>query len=86
MSIDEIVQRQDEILEAMTLLRIMCYGTLSQQRYPERAQRKDGQGAVGPYGLWQGSVNGKRFAKRVSGEDAKKSGPRYTNGATRSRH
>lgn len=69
-SAEEIIQRQDEILEAMAHLRTMRRGSFSQQSYPERASRKGGQGAVGPYGLWQGTVDGERFAKRVSGEQA----------------
>lgn len=65
-----IRQRQDEILKAMGSIRRMRRGTLTHQTYPDRAHRKEGQGAVGPYGLWQGTVAGKRFGKRVSGVEA----------------
>ena len=70
MSPQQIVQKQEEILQAMSQFRIMRRGTLSQQTYPERAERKDGKGAVGPYGLWQGTIGGQRFGKRVSGAEA----------------
>lgn len=72
MSVDQLVQRQNEILKAMSEIRTMQRGTVSRQHYPERAQRKEGQGAVGPYCLWQGTVNGTRFAKRVSGPQAER--------------
>ena len=68
----KIVQKQNELLEAMREIRTMCRGTLSVQTYPERSQRNDGKGAVGPYCLWQGTVCGKRFGKRVSGAKARR--------------
>jgi len=72
MSAKQIGQRQNEILKAIGEIRTMQRGTLTQQSYPERAGRKGGEGAVGPYGLWQGTVDGKRFGKRVSGEEAER--------------
>jgi hypothetical protein len=66
---DQIVQKQNEILQAMARIRVMRRGTLSRQSYPERARRKGGKGAVGPYALWQGTVAGKRFGVRVSGAE-----------------
>ena len=72
MSAREIVKRQDEILQAISQIRVMQRGTLSQQTYPQRAERKEGKGAVGPYGLWQGTVGGKRFGQRVTGVEAQR--------------
>jgi hypothetical protein len=72
MSPEQIVRRQDEILKAMSKVRLMQRGTLSRQAYPERATRRDGNGVVGPYCLWQGTVGGKRFGKRLSGAQAKR--------------
>ena len=66
----QIVNSQEQIIEAMGRIRVMRRGTLSQQAYPERAKRNNGKGAVGPYGLWQGTVGGQRFGKRVSGVEA----------------
>ena len=45
---------------------------MSRQSYPERAKRNNGQGAVSPYCLWQGTVGGRRFAKRASGVEAER--------------
>ena len=72
MSPQQIVNRQDEILQTIGRIRLMRRGTLSRQTYPGRAKRNNGQGAVGPYCLWQGTVGGKRFGKRVSGVEAKR--------------
>ncbi len=72
MSAQQIVKRQDEILEALARIRVMERGTLCWQRYPERAKRRGGKGAVGPYGLWQGTVGGKRFGRRIAGAEAER--------------
>lgn len=69
-SAQEIVRKQEEVLRAMSRIRTMCRGTVSRQNYPERSKRKDGRGAVGPYCLWQGTIDGKRFGKRISGPEA----------------
>jgi len=71
-SAQQIVNRQDEILQAMGQIRLMQRGTISKQTYPQRAKRRDGKGAVGPYYLWQGTVRGKRFGKRVSADEARR--------------
>lgn len=71
LSAEEIQVRQNEVLMAMGRIRRMRRGTLTHQTYPERAVRKEGKGAVGPYGLWQGTVAGKRFGRRVSGDTAR---------------
>lgn len=70
-SAQQITKRQNEILEAIGRIRVMRRGTLSRQAYAERAKRKNGKGATGPYCLWQGTVGGRRFGKRVSGAEAK---------------
>ena len=70
MTLQEIDARQDEILKALGEIRDMARGTLTWQVYPKRAKRRQGAGAVGPYGLWQGTVHGERFAKRVKGAEA----------------
>ena len=72
MSAQQIVKRQNEILEAIGRVRVMRRGTLSRQTYAERAKRKHGKGAVGPYCLWQGSVRGQHFSRRVSGGEAER--------------
>jgi hypothetical protein len=72
MSAQQIVNRQDEILKAVSRIRVMRRGTLSQQTYRQRAKRKNGKGAVGPYLLWQGTIKGKRFGQRVSGVEAER--------------
>lgn len=69
-STQQLIKRQDEILRHMAQFRLMAHGTVTRQKYPERGKRKEGKGAVGPYFLWQGTVKGKRFGKRVSGADA----------------
>jgi len=66
----ELTQRQDEILREMSRIRLMHRGTVSQQSYPDRAHRREGRGATGPYYVWQGSVEGKHFSKRVAGDAA----------------
>ena len=68
----QIARQQDEILHAMSRIRVMRRGTVSHQTYPQRAKRKDGNGAVGPYAIWQGSVDGAHFGKRVSGAQAQR--------------
>lgn len=70
LSAKEIAEKQENILQKMAQIRLMQRGTVSWQSYPDRAVRNDGHGAVGPYGLWQGTVNGKRFGKRISGPEA----------------
>ena len=55
--------RSREALWSMSRIRTMCRVTVSRQNYPERSKRKDGKGAVGPYCLWQGTINGKRLKK-----------------------
>jgi len=72
MSAQQIVNRQDEILQAVSRIRLMRRGTLSQQTYGQRAKRKNGKGAVGPYFLWQGTIRGKRFGQRVSAVEAER--------------
>jgi len=71
-AVQQIIQRQDQILQAMGRIRTMERGTITRQSYPERAGRKNGFGAIGPYCLWQGTVRGKRFGKRVSGNEARR--------------
>jgi len=70
LSAKEIAQRQESILQEMAQIRTMQRGTVSWQSYPDRAERKEGLGAVGPYGLWQGTLNGIRFGRRISGPEA----------------
>ena len=72
MSTQQIAERQEEILKRMSQIRLMERGTVTPQRYAERAKRKGGKGAVGPYYLWQGTVKGKRFGRRISGSDAER--------------
>ena len=72
MSAQQIVSRQNEILEIIARIRVMRRGTVTRQTYRERAKRNNGQGAVGPYLLWQGTIQGKRFGKRVSGAEAER--------------
>ena len=72
MTTQQIAKRQQEILEQMGQIRLMERGTVTPQRYAERAKRKGGNGAVGPYYLWQGTVKGKRFARRLSGREAER--------------
>lgn len=69
-SAHEIARKQERILQELAQIRVMQRGTVSRQTYPERARRNEGEGAVGPYCLWQGTVNGKRFGKRISGKEA----------------
>lgn len=66
----DIVQRQQALLEDMRRIRVMRRGTLSQQRYTERQERRGGRGACGPYFVWQGYVKGKRFGVRVDASHA----------------
>jgi len=67
---DRIRQKQDDLLEQMGRIRVMRRGTVSQQHYPQRRKRRAGKGATGPYFIWQGYLNGKRFGRRVSGAEA----------------
>jgi len=62
--------QQRALLEEMGRIRVMRRGTLSQQRYAQRQTRRGGQGASGPYFLWQGYVQGKRFGRRVGADEA----------------
>lgn len=71
-SMRNMERRQNEVLEAMGQIRVMERGTLTPQKYLERAARKEGKGAVGPYWLWQGTVHGQRFGVRVSGHQAQR--------------
>ena len=48
----------------------MRRGTLSQQQYSERRVRKAGAGVDGPYYVWQGTVGGKHFSRRVKAQEA----------------
>ncbi len=68
----ETQKRQEEVLEAMASIHVMRRGTVSRQEYAVRRRHKRGKGAVGPYFLWQGSVKGKRFGKRVGAEEAER--------------
>ena len=72
MSAQQIINRQDQILQAISRIRVMRRGTLSQQTYRQRAKRNNGKGAVGPYFLWQGTIKGKRFGQRVSAAEAER--------------
>jgi len=64
-----IIKQQDALLEAMGETRVMRRGTLSMQEYGERRTRRNGQGAAGPYALWQGYQDGKHFSRRVPVQD-----------------
>jgi hypothetical protein len=68
----EIEQRQDALLEEMGRIRAMRRGTVSRQDYPGRRARKEGQGASGPYFVWQGYREGKHFSQRVSGREVRR--------------
>ena len=68
----EIRKRQEQVLEAMAGIEVMRRGTVSRQEYRARRRHKGGRGAVGPYFLWQGSVNGERFGKRVGVDEAER--------------
>lgn len=70
LSAKEIADKQKIILQKMAQIRVMQRGTVSRQTYPERAKRNEGDGAVGPYFVWQGTVNGVRFGRRISGPEA----------------
>lgn len=70
LSAQEIAEKQESILQKIAQIRVMQRGTVSRQTYPERAKRNEGEGAVGPYFVWQGTVNGERFGKRISGPEA----------------
>ena len=70
LSAKEITEKQELILQKMAQIRVMQRGTVSSQSYPERAKRNEGDGAVGPYFVWQGTVNGVRFGRRISGPEA----------------
>lgn len=68
--IQQVEQQQDALMEQMRSIRVMRRGTLSEQYYTARCARKGGEGAVGPYFLWQGSINGKHFSRRVNASEA----------------
>lgn len=70
LSAKEIADKQKSILQKMAQIHVMQRGTVSRQTYPERAKRNEGDGAVGPYFVWQGTVNGVRFGRRISGPEA----------------
>jgi hypothetical protein len=67
-----IERMQDDLLKEMKRHRVVRRGTLTRQEYAGRRERNEGAGATGPYYLWQGSVNGKRFARRVGAEEAER--------------
>jgi hypothetical protein len=70
---DQALERQQKALyEEMGRIRLMRRGTLSEQRYPQRQARRNGHGASGPYFLWQGYVQGQRFARRVGAAQARR--------------
>jgi hypothetical protein len=54
----------------MRQYQLMYRGTLSGQHYGGRRARKAGQGATGPYFVWQGSLGGKHFSRRVNARQA----------------
>lgn len=66
----DVAQRQRQLLAEMEQIRLMRRGSLSRQHYPQREKRQGGQGASGPYFLWQGYVKGQRFGVRVSAQEA----------------
>jgi hypothetical protein len=66
----DIVRRQKALLEEMGRIARMRRGTVSKQEYSGRRERKAGQGACGPYYLWQGYVRGRRFGCRVDRQEA----------------
>jgi hypothetical protein len=68
--VEQLRQQQDALIEQMRQLRLMYCGTLCEQRYPARRARKDGKGATGPYFLWQGTRQAKRFGYRVDAQQA----------------
>jgi hypothetical protein len=70
--VGQLQKQQDIVLEQMRQLRLMYCGTLSEQRYAERYVRNDGAGATGPYFLWQGTRQGKRFGRRVNAQQAQR--------------
>jgi len=71
-TIEQIEQRQDAVVEQMSRIRVMRRGTVSEQHYQGRRKRKGGTGASGPYYIWQGYVNGKRFSQRVSATEVER--------------
>ena len=68
--IERLHREQDALLERMPRLRLMYRGTLTEQHYADWRARKDGDGTTAPYFLWQGSVEGKRFSRRVRSPQA----------------
>jgi hypothetical protein len=70
--VEQLHQQQDALIEKMRQLRLMYRGTLCEQRYPARRARKDGEGATGPYFLWQGTRQAKRFGCRVDARQAQR--------------
>jgi len=65
-----ITEQQEALLKQFGEFNTMRAGTITRQHYPARRARKKGKGASGPYFLWQGYRDGKRFAKRVSAQQA----------------
>jgi len=70
--IEQLHRQQDAVIEQMRQLRLVYRGTLSEQQYPERQARREGSGATGPYFLWQGTTQGKRFGLRVDARRAQR--------------
>jgi hypothetical protein len=68
----QLEQEQERLIEQMRRIHVMYRGTLSEQEYPARRARRGGDGAAGPYFLWQGSIDGKHFSRRVGAEEAKR--------------
>ncbi|MBI3118573.1 MAG: hypothetical protein HYZ00_07800, partial [Candidatus Hydrogenedentes bacterium] len=48
---EQILRRQQQVLDDMGRITRMRRGTLSRQEYPQRRERKQGEGAAGPYFL-----------------------------------
>jgi hypothetical protein len=67
---EDIVRRQRALLEEMGHIGMMRRGTVSEQEYAGRLKRRGGQGACGPYYVWQGYVQGRRFGCRVGAAEA----------------
>ena len=64
----QIRQRQNAVLEEIRQIRVMRRGTLSEQHYAKRRERKGGAGACGPYFILQGYIDGQRFSERIASE------------------
>jgi len=70
--IEHLHQQQDALIEKMGQFRVMYRGTLSEQRYLARRARKGGEGATGPYFVWQGTREAQRFGRRVNAREAQR--------------